>query len=54
MECQRADDRQLLGVLAAEYRTVLPGEKLIVDELERSVRVLEERLHQRLTHEANP
>jgi len=35
-------------VLAAEYRTVLPDEKLIADELERSRRVLEERLHLRL------
>jgi hypothetical protein len=30
-------------VLAAEYQTVLPGEKLIAEELERSRRELEKR-----------
>jgi hypothetical protein len=31
-------------VLAAEYQTVLPDEKLIADELERSRRELEKRM----------
>lgn len=37
-------------ILAAEYQTVLPNEKIIADELERSRRELEQR---RLLRESN-
>lgn len=44
-EARYALDNLPNKVLAAEYQTVLPKEKLIVEELERSRRELEERRH---------
>ena len=41
-------------VLAAEYQTVLPGEKLIADELERSRRELEQRASVSRAHRESP
>ena len=42
-EARYALDNLPNKVLAAEYQTVLPNEKLIVEELERSTQQLEER-----------